>query len=117
MLQQLLKGPALEETLYPPGSRYHRIPVAEMTLADGRVVRFLRRRFLPDAASLVTLVEHRVADGERVDHLAARYLGDPLQSWRIADANQTLRLEAVVEEIGRRIRITLPEGVQEGGLA
>ena len=87
----------------------------EVTLADGRVVRYLRRRFLPDPATLVTIAEHRVGDGDRTDNLAAKYLGDPLQSWRMADANLTLRLEALVEEIGRRLRFTLPEGVQGPG--
>jgi nucleoid-associated protein YgaU len=32
-------------------------------------------------------VVHRVAAGDRLDLLAARYYGDPLQSWRIVDAN------------------------------
>jgi hypothetical protein len=114
-VRQLLMGPPLEATLYPPGSRYYGIATAEITLADGRVVRYLRRRFLPDPATLVTIAEHRVGDGDRTDNLAAKYLGDPLQSWRMADANLTLRLEALVEEIGRRLRFTLPEGVQGPG--
>jgi hypothetical protein len=111
-VKQLLMGPPLEVTLYPPGSRYHNIATAEIALAGGRVVRFLRRRFLPDPAALVQLGQHRVADSDRLDNLAARYLGDPLQSWRFGDSNLTLRLEALVEETGRAIRITLPAGVQ-----
>jgi hypothetical protein len=111
-LEELLKGLALELTLYAPGSRYYQLPVAEIKLTSGKTVRYLRRRFLPDPAALVTIAEHLVVDRDRLDNLAARYLGDPLASWRIADANNTLRLEAVVEEIGRRIRITLPEGAQ-----
>ena len=108
----LLMGPPLEVTLYPPGSRYHNIATVEMVLPGGRAVRYLRRRFLPDAASLVQLGQHRVADSDRLDNLAARYLGDPLQAWRFGDSNLTLRLEALVVETGRRIRITLPAGAQ-----
>ena len=111
-VKQLLMGPPLEVTLYPPGSRYYNIQTVEMSLAGRRVVRYLRRRFLPDPASLVQLGQHRVADSDRLDNLAAHYLGDPLQSWRFGDSNLTLRLEALVSETGRAIRITLPAGVQ-----
>ena len=111
MADLLLQAPPIEVTLYPPGSRYHGVAVAEIALPGGRTVRYLRRRFLPYPSGLVTLVEHRVADADRLDNLAARYLGDPLAAWRIADANVTLRMEALVEETGRRVRITLPDGV------
>ena len=60
------------------------------------------------------MFEYRVVAGDRLDNLAARFLGDPLQSWRLADANGVLRMESLVEEIGGRIRITLPEGVPGG---
>jgi hypothetical protein len=46
-----------------------------------------------------------------VDNLAARYLGDPLQYWRLCDANGALRLAELTEVVGQHIRITLPEGV------
>ena len=111
-VKQLLMGPALELTLYPPGSRYYGIATIELVLPGGREVRYLRRRFLPDPGSNVELGRHRVADSDRLDHLAARYLGDALQSWRFGDSNLTLRLEALVRETGRQIRITLPAGVQ-----
>ena len=114
-VRTLLMGPPLDAVLYPPGSRYHGVATAERTLPDGRTVRYLRRRFLPNPALLIAFAEHRVADSDRLDNLAMRYLGDPLQSWRIGDANLTLRLEALVEEVGRRVRVTLPEGVQRQG--
>jgi hypothetical protein len=112
-LQQLLSMvPSAEATLYPSGTRYHGVGTTDMMMPDGRVVRFLRRRFLPDPSRLVTIAEHRVKDTDRADLLANQYLGDPLHSWRIADANGNLRLEALVEEVGRRLRITLPDGVE-----
>jgi hypothetical protein len=110
-VRQLLMGPPLELTLYPPSSRYYGIASTEATLEGGRVARYLRRRFVPDPASLVPLGEHRVADGDRLDNLAAQYLGDPLQAWRLADSNLTLRLEVLVAVTGRRLRLTLPSGV------
>ena len=114
-LQRLLQGPSLESTRYAPDSRYYQVPVATHTLDDGRIVRYLRRRFLPDPAALVTLLEHRVTDTDRADNLAAQFLGDPLQSWRLADANARLRIEALVEEVGRRVRVTLPDAIPGAG--
>ncbi len=103
----------MELTLYPTSSRYHGLAIAEATLEDGRTVRYLRRRFLPDPENFVTYLEYRVTDGDRLDNLAARFLGDPLASWRIADANRAMRPEELVEETGRIIDFTLPEGIQE----
>lgn len=39
------------------------------------------------AARTEPALQHRVVAGDRLDLLAARYFGDPLQYWRIADAN------------------------------
>src|SRR5262245_12560800 len=110
-LERLLQGPSLETTLYPPESRYSGVALATITLNDGRTVRYLRRRLLPDAFSLATIGEYRIGDQDRLDNLAPTFLGDPLAAWRIADANVVLRMESLVEETGRRIRITLPDGV------
>lgn len=96
-----------------PNSRYFGIPVAELGLrdADGRArtVRYLRRRLIPSTHGLVTMVEHRVSEGDRLDNLSARYLGDPLAFWRIADANLELQPDSLTEEPGRSIRIALPQ--------
>jgi hypothetical protein len=51
-----------------------------------------------------------VAQGERLDRLTWQYLGDPLQFWRIADANGALHPDAL-EQPERTVRITLPEGL------
>ena len=81
----------------------------EVTGPDGAVreVRYVRRRFIPSAASSTVVVEHTVAAGERLDNLTARYLGDPAQFWRICDANETMNPEEL-EEVGRQIKITMP---------
>jgi hypothetical protein len=57
---------------------------------------------------MTTLAEHTVTQGDRLDNLAARYVGDPEQFWRICDANDVLRPEDLTEEAGRAIRIGLP---------
>lgn len=96
---------------FPVTSRYHGLPSATFTLPDGRTVVYLRRRFVPPASRFALLQEHVVTGGERLDNIAAEYLGDPEQFWRLCDANDALRPEELTETIGRRLRITLPEGV------
>jgi hypothetical protein len=96
---------------FPPESRYHDVKVGKLELPDGRVVAYLRRRFIPPPESLALLREHIVRAGERLDQIAAAELGDPEQSWRIADANGAMAPEELTDIAGRRLRITLPAGV------
>jgi hypothetical protein len=96
---------------FPPNSRYHGIAMKTFTRADGTTVVYLARRFLPPPERFSLLQEHVVAERDRLDNLAARYLGDPELFWRLADANNAMRPEALTEELGRRLRITLPEGI------
>ena len=96
---------------FPPTSRYHSVETATVETADGRRVVYLRRRFVPRPERFALLREHTVVAGERLDHIAAAELGDPEQFWRVCDANGALRPEELTERIGRRLRITLPEGI------
>jgi hypothetical protein len=110
-VQALLAQTSLKNTLFAATSRYSGIDPATMTSADGRTIVFLRRRFLPAPERFQLLQEHTVTQGERPDNIAAKYLGDPELFWRIADANNAMRPEELVETIGRKLRITLPEGI------
>jgi hypothetical protein len=110
-LQQLLAPAALQATLYPINSRYHGVETAQLPAPDGRTVTYLRRRFVPQPERFALLHEHVVVQGDRLDNIAARYLGDPEQFWRICDANRAMRPEELTETPGRRLRITLPEGI------
>jgi len=92
-------------------SRYYNTPTLQLETADGRPIVFLRRRFVPPPERFAFLFEHAVIEGDRMDNLAAQYLGDPEQFWRICDANGAIRPEELTETIGRRLRITLPEGI------
>jgi hypothetical protein len=97
--------------LFPITSRYHNIETIMLETADGRMVAYLRRRFLPPADRFALLQEHTVIDGDRLDNVTARYLGDPLQFWRVADANNAMQPEAPTAVPGSKIRITQPEGI------
>lgn len=110
-LQAMLQPASLRQTLFPPTSRYHGIETATLETAGGRTVIFIRRRFLPSPEDLSLVQEHVVSEGERIDNIAALYLGDPEQFWRICDANAAMRPDELTEIIGRRLRITLPAGI------
>jgi len=102
---------ALRNTRFPPTSRYNTVGVSTLQLPDGRTVAYLQRRFTPDPARFHLLLQHVVTDAtERLDGIAAEFLGDPLQSWRVADANGALSYADLVQ-VGRTVRITLPEGL------
>lgn len=106
-----LQANALSTPAFAPDSRYHGLPTAVATLPDGRSVVYVTRRFLPPPERYAVLQSVTVAAGDRLDNLAARYLGDALASWRIADANAAMQPEALVARPGATLAITLPEGV------
>jgi hypothetical protein len=97
--------------MFEPTSRYARLADATLTVLDEdgrpRVIVYKRRRFIPTGAGSTTLVEHTVTQGERLDNITARYLGDPTQFWQVCDANAVLE-PAQLEELGRAVRIALP---------
>lgn len=101
---------------FPAASRYSGVEVAYLTtgFGAGPVIAYLRRRTLPDPAELALLTEHVVTEGERLDRITAAYLGDPEQFWRLSDANRAMRPDELTETIGRRLRITLPQGFPGG---
>lgn len=97
--------------MFPITSRYYSLATAEFKLPDGRTIRYVTRRFLPSPDRFALLQEHTVTEGERLDNITAKYLGDPEQFWRIADANNAMAPEELTETVGRALRITLPEGI------
>jgi hypothetical protein len=111
-LQTLLSGGDAAANPFPPQSRYHAVPTGTVIGPDGRVIVYVRRRFVPSPEQLVVLQEHTVVQGDRLDNVAARYLGDPELFWRLCDANVAMRPAELTETIGRRLRITLPEGMR-----
>ncbi|MGN6118177.1 MAG: LysM domain-containing protein [Rhodanobacter sp.] len=96
---------------FPPTSRYALTPTTSLVRADGSMVTYLKRRFVPAPENFALLQWHRVVQGERLDNIAAQYLGDPEQFWRLCDANRALQPQELTDTIGRKLRITLPEGI------
>jgi len=101
--------------VFDPTSRYVSIATATTTVPDGeggtREVRYVRRRFVPPAERMTTLAVHTLTQGERLDTLTHRYLGDPTQFWRVCDANTAMNPAdlTVDSEMGRPIRIPIPQ--------
>ena len=96
---------------FPPTSRYHGVGTATLKTAAGKTIAYLLRRFVPPPDRFETLRVHVVVEKDRLDNIAAQYLGDPEQFWRICDANNAMDPDELTATIGRRLRITLPEGV------
>lgn len=90
-------------------SRYYAIEEATYAAPDGREVAYKRRRFLPPGESLPLLAEATVAQGERLDLVTFRTLGDPLQFWRVADANDAVNPFDLEEPAGRTLRVPVPQ--------
>ena len=99
------------QTPFGPASRYASTATTALVGPDGRAIAYLRRRFVPPAERFALLVEHTVQDGERPDTIAAQYLDDPEAFWRVCDANNVIAPNELTDTVGRRLRITLPEGI------
>jgi hypothetical protein len=108
-LQALLQG-AAKPSLFPPNSRYAGIDTSTAKTVDGRTIVYVRRRFVPPPERFALLQEYTVVQGDRLDNLASKFIGDPERFWQICDANAATRPEELTEIVGRILRITLPEG-------
>ncbi len=95
--------------MFETTSRYYAIETATFSMPDGRIVTYMRRRFLPQGESLPLLVEVAVAQGDRLDLITARTLGDPEQSWRVCDANNAMNPPDLTAEVGRTLRVPIPQ--------
>jgi hypothetical protein len=102
---------------FSPTSRYYDTPVKTFAGSDGENIVYLARRFVPPGSAFALLSTHTVLAGERLDLIAASELGDPLAFWRLCDANDAMRPDALTEQLGRRLRITLPLGIPATPLA
>lgn len=110
-LQALIAAGAVPANSYPPNSRYAATPILAHQPADGGpAIAYLARRLVPEPDRLGSVGEHHVVEGDRLDLLAARHLGDPELWWRIADGNLATHPDELTATTGRRLRITLAEG-------
>ena len=107
-LQQLLQMQGLAARAFPVDSRYHGLTTLTIEEPDGTKRVYVSRRFIPPTERFALLQTHSVAGGDRLDKLAALYLGNPELFWQLCDANGAMRPNELVETVGRRLRVTLP---------
>jgi hypothetical protein len=86
---------------YDERSRYRGVPTLTVTDRHGREVTVVT---VPPAPDQAIAGVHLGRQGERPDHLAAQFLGDPAGFWRIAEANEAMQAEWLSE----RRRIVVP---------
>jgi hypothetical protein len=94
--------------MFETTSRYYPVDESTITGKDGKITRFTRRRFIPGGSDMPLLAEVTVVQGDRLDTITARTLGDPLQYWRVCDANDAMRPRDLSATAGRILRITVP---------
>jgi len=110
-VQAMLAQTSLKNTLFAPSSRYYGMNTETIEIAPGKSVGYVSRRFLPDPSQFQVLQRHVVIQGERLDNIASQSLGDPALFWRLCDANNALRPDALTETVGVTLFITMPLGV------
>ena len=91
--------------MFARGSRYERVPEDVYVDASGREIPYKLLRILPPPG--LSVQGHLVVEGDRLDLLAHRYLGDPELYWRICDANAAMRPEQLTLEAGRRLALPI----------
>jgi nucleoid-associated protein YgaU len=94
-------------------SRYQGLETATFTDAEGREIVYVKRRFLPRGSRLPLLMQVQVDEGDRLDRIAARTLGNAELFWRIADATDAMD-PADLEVVETVLRVPIP-GAGEGG--
>jgi hypothetical protein len=109
-IQAMYEAGVVEATDFPADSRYHGVPTRTFTAPDGRQFPYLARRFAPPPEAFATLGWRIVAEGERLDQIAAQAVGNAEAFWLHCDANCAVWAEDL-EVAGAELRLTLPEGV------
>jgi nucleoid-associated protein YgaU len=115
-LQAMVQAAAGTGAPTNPSSRYYGYPVKFFTRPDGTQVAYLERRIIPQADIYSSVQSYVVVDGDRLDNLATKFLGDPFLFWIIADANTATDPDELTSaaQIGRTIQIPLPSGIPSG---
>jgi base plate wedge protein 53 len=97
-----------------PSSRYYGAAVEFYTEANGVQVAYLQRRIIPQASIYTSPQTYAISDGDRLDNLAYKFLGDPILYWMICDANSAVDPNQLTATPGYSIQIPLAAGIPSG---
>ncbi|GAA1579262.1 hypothetical protein GCM10009678_72360 [Actinomadura kijaniata] len=97
-------------------SRYQDAPTASLMLSDGRGGQREVRYLLPGGQEHNQVAApptswHRVRADDRIDLIAAHYLGDPAAYWQVCDANAALDPFDLVGPHAEGSVLAIPGGV------
>ncbi len=92
-----------------PNSRYYRIENAQYHSPDGREIIYKKRRFLPQGKTMSILTQVNYTQGDRLDLITDRTLGESKEFWRICDANNTMKPSDLTAELGQTILVPIPQ--------
>ena len=93
--------------MFESNSRYAQTEEAELVTDSGQIIRYKKRRFLPEIEKMSLRQEVTVTAGDRLDLITNRVLGDPEQFWRICDANSTMYPFDLVNKPNNILRIAV----------
>jgi nucleoid-associated protein YgaU len=113
-LESIVKAAAGTGAPTKATSRYYAAPVEMVTGADGIQVAYLQRRIIPQPEIYTATVNYVIVDGDRLDTLAARFLGDPLLFWMICDANGADDPDELTAQAGSTVQIPVASAVPPG---
>lgn len=85
--------------------RYAALPTRRHVRADGSVVVFRARRYLPHPGEARVASLTLSGPDRRVDLIAARELGSAGRWWQLCDANLVMSTDEIEHAPGRAIRV------------
>jgi hypothetical protein len=115
-LKSLIQMGVVPPVTFPTDSRYYATTILQYGAPGGQSIPYLARRIVPQPGSpnYATIAQYSVRQGDRLDLIAATYLGDPLVFWILCDANGAIRPHDLVATPGKILAITTPQGVPGG---
>jgi hypothetical protein len=115
-LQAMMQLGIVPPVTFPTDSRYYGFQVQQYTAPDGSTIPYLTRRIVPQpgAPNYATIAIYTTRSGDRLDLIAAKYLGDPLMAWLICDANGAMKPDDLTSTPGTVLNITAPQGIPGG---
>lgn len=81
--------------MFDDKSRYASVPTYQVVDRRGRTVTVVA---VPEAPMQTTLGIHLRRQGQRLDHIAAKYLRNPAGAWRLCELSDVMHTQALAEE-------------------
>jgi len=117
-LSTLIKSAAGTSGPSKQSSRYYGAAINTYTAHGGQKFVYLDRRIIPQPGIYSALQDYIIVEGDRLDNIAAKFLGDPLLFWMICDANGATNPDELTAQVGRTVQVPIasatPPGARNG---